>query len=159
MKSPESKFEIRELAVFELEVVLHLLHDRRVRLAHLLLPLIFAAPSSELHMTIESNHFHCSYAEICLILALNLWGGGKKGQTSAYCTVLSTTTVYIMISHKEFKKGLYNSSVCVKESNPPSSRISLLQFNPCSPAVHTYDIKIFPHNHKLDITCTRLRRS
>lgn len=79
MKSPESKFEIRELAVFELEVVLQLLHDRRVRLAHLLLPLIFAAPSSELHMTIESNHFHCSYAEICLILALNLWGGGEKG--------------------------------------------------------------------------------
>lgn len=42
-KSPESKSEIHKLAVFELEVIVQLLNDHGIRLAHLLLPLIFTA--------------------------------------------------------------------------------------------------------------------
>lgn len=41
--SPESKLEIHQLTVFELEVIFQLLNNYRVRLAHLLLPLIFTA--------------------------------------------------------------------------------------------------------------------
>lgn len=42
-KKPESKLEIHKLTVFELEVIFQLLNNHRVRLAHLLLPLIFTA--------------------------------------------------------------------------------------------------------------------
>ena len=43
--SPESEVEVCDLTFFEVEVVLQLLYDHRVRLAHLLLPLIFTAPT------------------------------------------------------------------------------------------------------------------
>lgn len=48
--SPKSEFEVCELVVFEFEIILQLLNDHRVRLAHLLLPLVFTTHTHTTHI-------------------------------------------------------------------------------------------------------------
>lgn len=63
--SPEREFKIHKLTVFELEVVFQLLDDHGVRLADLLLPLIFTHPSTGFNIITMNQMISIDYYDLC----------------------------------------------------------------------------------------------